>query len=142
MGKKDPEVWEIIIEAITAVAVCVFFGLQIYYAYIYESGILTMFYHLAPVVLLYVGMTVLQIYPELLNGSSEVLQEAVRMYAVRMVRNIKLLLVFGILLPSAADVLGISVDEAYSLLVLAGILGNIGYYILRIYKYNTKKKGR
>ncbi len=108
-----------------------------------ESGIATMVYRLLPLVLLYAAMTVLQIYPEFLNGmGSEPLQGMVRVYAVRMVRNIKLLLVFGILLPSAADVLGISVDEAYSLLVLAGILGNIGYYILRIYKYNTKKKGR
>lgn len=143
MPKKDIQVWEIIIELIAAVAAAVIIALQLYYGYIYESGIAAMVYRLLPLVLLYAAMTVLQIYPEFLNGmGSEPLQGMVRVYAVRMVRNIKLLLVFGILLPSAADVLGISVDEAYSLLVLAGILGNIGYYILRIYKYNTKKKGR
>ena len=143
MPKKDIQVWEIIIESIAAVAAVVIIALQLYYGYIYESGIATMVYRLLPLVLLYAAMTVLQIYPEFLNGmGSEPLQGMVRVYAVRMVRNIKLLLVFGILLPSAADVLGISVDEAYSVLVLSGILGNIGYYILRIYKYNTKKKGR
>lgn len=140
MGKKDPEVWEIIIEAITAVAVCVFFGLQIYYAYIYECGILTMFYHLAPVVLLYVGMTVLQIYPELLNGSSEVLQEAVRMYAVRMVRNSKLLLIVGVLAPSIADAISVEMNAAYSLFIMVGVIGTIGYYIFRIYRYNSSSK--
>lgn len=143
MPRKDMQIWEIIIESVTAVAVLAIIGMQLYYGYLYESGIGTIIYRLLPLVLLYVGLTVLQVFPELLNGvGSEPLQGMVRIYAIRMVRNIKLLLTLGMLLPSAADVLGISVNAAYSLLVLAGILGNIGYYIFRIYQYNAKKKGR
>ena len=116
MPKKDIQVWEIIIESIAAVAAVVIIALQLYYGYIYESGIATMVYRLLPLVLLYAAMTVLQIYPEFLNGmGSEPLQGMVRVYAVRMVRNIKLLLVFGILLPSAADVLGISFKDLFLL---------------------------
>lgn len=143
MPKKETEIWEIIIETAAAVAALVILGLQIYYGYVYESSVVTMLYHLLPLALLYAGMTVLQIFPEFLNGgNSEPLQGMVRTYAIRMVRNIKLLLVLGMLFPSAADVLGIQVNAAYSLLVLGGILINIGYYIYRIYKYNTRKKGR
>ncbi len=147
MSKKDMQLWELTIESVTAAAALVIIGMQLYCGYRYESGFLTMVYRLLPLVLLYAGMTVLQIFPELLNGAgSEPLQGTVRKYAIRMVRNIKFLLVLGLLAPSAADVLGIRMDAAYSLLILAGILGNIGYYIFRIYlcnkKNNTKKKGR
>lgn len=143
MPKKETELWEIIIEAVAAVAALVFIGLQVYYSYIYENVMVTLVYHLLPFVLLYAGMTILQIFPEFLNGAgSEPLQGMIRTYAVRMIRNIKFLIVLGMLFPSAADVLGIEVDAAYSLLVFGGILLNIGYYIYRIYQHNTKKKGR
>ena len=142
MPKKEPQLWEIIIETLSAAALMIYFGLQLYYGYLYESSITTMLFHLLPAVLLYAGLVVLQLFPEFLNGrNSEPLQGMVRTYAVRMVRNIKFLLMLGVLFPSIADILGISADAAYSLLILGGILANIGYYIYRIYKYNTKKKG-
>ncbi len=141
MTKREWEIWEIIIETITLIAVGVFFGLQIYYVYVYESSILTLLYHLLPMFLLYAGPAVLQIFPELLNGfGSEPLQGKVRIYAVRMVRNSKMLVVFGILAPAVADVLGMKMNAAYSLLIMAGVLGNIGYYLYRIYQYNIKEK--
>ena len=141
MTKREQEIWEIIIETITLIAAGVFFGLQIYYVYVYESGILTLLYHLLPMFLLYAGLTVLQIFPELLKGfGSEPLQGKVRIYAVRMVRNSKMLVVFGILVPAAADVLGVKMNAAYSLLIMAAVLGNIGYYLYRIYQYNLKGK--
>ena len=142
MPKKETELWEIIIEAITAAALIGYVGLQIYYGYLYESSMITMIYHLLPVALLYAGMIVLQVFPEFLNGTnSEPLQGMVRTYAVRMVRNIKFLLMLGVLFPSVADILGLAVDAAYSLLILGGILGTVGYYIYRIFQYNHKKKG-
>ena len=39
MEKKDLEVWEIVTEVLTAAAAVVFFGLQVYYKYLYESEI-------------------------------------------------------------------------------------------------------
>ena len=143
MQKKELEIWEIIIETLSAAALIIFIGLQIYYSYLYESSMITILFRLLPVMLLYAGMIVLQIFPERLNGrNSEPLQGMVRIYAVRMVRNIKLLLMLGVLFPSVADVLGISANAAYSLLILGGILGTIAYYFYRIYTYNTKKKGK
>lgn len=143
MPKKEWELWEAVIEAVAVAALLVFFGLQIYYGVIYESSFVTIGYHLLSAVLLYAGLTVLQMFPEFLNGrNSEPLQGMVRIYAIRMVRNIKLLLILGIVFPSAADVLGITANAAYSFIISGGVLLDIGYYIYRIYQYNTKKKGR
>ena len=64
----------------------------------------------------------------------------VRIYAVRMVRLCKFLIVYGILVPSMADVMGMSIDEAYSLIVMAGVLAVIAYYIYRIYQYNKEEE--
>lgn len=141
MRKTEWKVWEIIIETVTVIAVLVFLGLQFYYGYIYERSLMTLLYHLLPVLCLYAGMTVLQIFPELLNGwSSEPLQGKVHTYGVRMVRNCKMLVVLGMLVPSAADALGIEMNAAYSLLVMAGVLGTIVYYLVRIYQHNSSKK--
>lgn len=142
MEKKEYKIWEIIIETVTAVGVIVFLGLQIYYRYVYESSFIVFLYHFLPVILLYAGMTVLQMFPEFLNGkNSEPLQGMVRVYAVRMLRNAKLLLILGLLLPSVADALGMGMNAAYSILIMAGILLNIVYYLYRIYYYNSQKKG-
>ena len=141
MKKQEWKAWEIVIEAVTAAAVLVFLGLQVYYAYLYDSGLMILLYHLLPVVFLYIGMTVLQRFPELLNGrGSEPLDKTVCMYAVRMVRNGKLLLILGMLVPSIADVLYIEVNAAYSLMIMAGILLNILYYFYRIFQYNSRKE--
>ena len=139
--KNEWKIWEIIIETITVIAVLVFIGLQIYYGYIYERSVMTLLYHLLPVLFLYAGMTVLQIFPELLNGnSSEPLQGKVHTYGVRMVRNCKMLVILGMLFPSVADALGIEMNAAYSLLVMVGVLGTMAYYLVRIYQYNSAKK--
>ncbi len=143
MGKRDLEAWEIVMETVTAVAVLVYIGLQIYYHYAYKGTMVTILYHLLPVILLYAGMTVLQAFPELLNGSrSEPLKGMVRTYAVRMVRNSKLLLILGMLLPSAADALGVGMDPVYSLLLMGGVLGTIAYYLYQIYRYNKNQEGK
>ena len=66
----------------------------------------------------------------------------VRTYAVRMVRSGKLLFMAGMLVPSAADALGVEMDGSDSFFVMAGILFTVGYYLFRIYQYNKKKKGK
>lgn len=140
MAKKEWEIWEVVIETVAVLAIIIFFGLQAYYAYVYESGIATILYHILPPALLYAGMTVLQIFPELLNGGGERLRGKVRIYAVRMARMCKMLLILGILLPSIADAAGIEMNAAFSLLFMAGILGAIAYYLYRIFQCNSKKK--
>lgn len=140
MSKRQLQLWEVIAEIITIIAVLIYLGMQIYYHYIYETTWDTMLYHLLPVAIIYAGMLVLQIYPELINvGGGEPLKGMVRVYAIRMIRNSKLLFVLGMLFPSAADALGIGMDGAYSLLIMGGILGIIGYYLYRIYRYNVNQ---
>lgn len=140
MSNKQLQPWEIIVETITIIAGLIYLGLQIYYRYIYETAWGTMLYHLLPVAIIYAGMLVLQIYPELINvGGGEPLKGMVRVYAIRMIRNSKLLFVLGMLFPSVADALGIGMDGAYSLLIMGGILGIIGYYLYRIYRYNVNQ---
>lgn len=140
MIKKEWNIWEIVIETVAVIAVIVFLGLQIYYGYIYERSVWTFLYRLLPVLFLYAGMTVLQIFPELLNGGGGPLPGKVHTYGVRMVRNCKMFVMLGMLFPSFADALGVEMDAAYSLFVMAGILGTIGYYLVRIYQYNSEKK--
>lgn len=145
MKKEEPGILDIVVETLTVIAVLAFFGLQIYYRVIYRTGWKTMVYHLLPVVLIYIGTLVLQAFPELLNGiNSEPLQGKVRTCAVRMVRNSKLFLIVGMLIPGIGDVLGMEIDPAYSLFIMACILGVIGYYLYQIYRYNMEKnhKGR
>lgn len=141
MMKKEWKIWEIIIETVTVVAALAFTGLQVYYGYLYKRSMTALIYHLLPVLCLYIGMMALQIFPELLNGfGSEPLQGKVRVYSVRMVRTCKMFVMLGMLFPSAADALGIEMDAAYSLFIMAGILGTIVYYLFRIYLYNSANK--
>ena len=141
--KKESELFEIVIETVTALAILIYIGLQIYYAYTYESSITVVLYHFLPVLFLYIGMTMLQIFPEYLNGiKSEPLKGMVRVYAVHMVRINKMFLIIGMLLPSIADALGIRMNPAYSLLLMGCVLGTIVYYLYKIYQYNKKQGGK
>ncbi len=141
MRDRKYEIWEVVLECIAAIAAIACLGLQIYAGYAYEAGMGALLHHMASLLILYAGMTALQIFPEALNGfGSEPLQGRVRVFAVRMIRNGKLFLTFGMLLPSVADALGARMNAAYSLLVMAATLGNIGYYMYRIFRHNSKKK--
>lgn len=140
MQKKDITMWDIVMETMTAMAVLIFTGLQIYYRVLYETTLGVVVYHMLPMLLIYVGMLILQYFPELLNGwNSEPLVGNVRIYAVRMVRMCKLFLVFGLLIPSIGDVLGMEIHAGYSLAVMLCILATIGYYLYRIFKYNSSQ---
>lgn len=141
MSKKQSQIWEIVMETVTAIAILVYLGLQIYYQYAYESSITTIVYHLLPMLLIYIGMTVLQQFPELLNGSqSEPLRGRVRIYAIHMIRSSKLLIVLGLLFPSVADAVEIQLNASYSLFIIGGVLIVIGYYLYRIYQHNANEK--
>lgn len=132
---------DIVLETITAMAVLLFAGLQIYYCVLYRTPFMTLVFHILPMALIYAGMLVMQRFPELLNGkNSEPLSGRVRMYAVRMVRWCKLLLALGLLVPTVGDVLGGGIDPAYSIFIMAGILGVIAYYLYRIYRNNSDSK--
>ena len=50
--KKESELFEIVIETVTALAILIYIGLQIYYAHTYESSITVVVYHFLPVLFL------------------------------------------------------------------------------------------
>lgn len=137
MRKNEMAIGDIILEALTIFGLMLYLGLQIFYLNRYPVRGITMVYHVLPMILLYAGMLFLQYHPELLNGrGSEPVTGKVRIYGVRMVRVCKFLLVYGIVAPGAADVAGIRLNEAYSLILMFCILAVIAYYIYRIYQYN------
>ncbi len=141
MRKNEMGIGDIIVESLTIFGMILYLGLQMFYICRYPIHGMTMVFHFLAVLLLYGGMMVLQCHPEFLNGrGSEPLTGKVRIYAVRMVRLCKFLIVYGILVPSMADVMGMSIDEAYSLIVMAGVLAVIAYYIYRIYQYNKEEE--
>ena len=140
MDKDTNKLWDIVAETLAAAALFAYVVLQIYYRYLYFEEVRGVSYELWFVPLLYVGMLVLQKYPEFLNGiQSEPLTGKVRFYAIRMLRNCKLLLMLGLLVPAIADVWGMYVNAAFSLFVIAGMLFVIGYYMYRIYEYNKSQ---
>ncbi|MDE6906410.1 MAG: hypothetical protein K2P76_16070 [Lachnospiraceae bacterium] len=141
MRKSEMGIGDIIVESLTIFGVILYLGLQMFYICRYPVRGMTMVSHFLTVLLLYGGMIVLQCHPEFLNGrGSEPLTGKVRIYAVRMVRICKFLIVYGILVPSMADIMGMGINEAYSLIVMIGILAVIAYYIYRIYQYNREEE--
>lgn len=137
MRKNEMTIGDMIVESVTVFGLILYIGLQFFYLSQYTVQGLTVVYHFLPMILLYAGMLLLQFRPEFLNGRGmEPVTGKVRIYAVRMVRICKLLLVYGIVVPSAADVAGINLNAAYSLIVMGCILAVIAYYIYRIFQYN------
>lgn len=140
MRKNEMGTGDMMVEALTVFGMILYLGLQMFYRSQYRISITTMAYHFLPVILLYGGLLLLQYHPEYLNGGGgEPVRGQVRIYAVRMVRICKFFIVYGILIPSMADVLGMTVNGAYSLIVMACILAVIAYYIYRIYQYNKNE---
>lgn len=140
MDKDTIKLWDVVSETLAAIAMCAYIGLQIYYKSLYFADTRWFSYDMLFVPLLYIGMLVLQRYPEFLNGMhSEPLTGKVRFYALRMLRSCKLLIMVGILIPAIADVWGIYVNEAFSLFLIVGLLVVIGYYMYRIYMYNKSQ---
>ena len=147
MRRNEMGIGDMIVESLTIFGMIMYLCLQMFYRRQYTIPAMTMVYHILPVILLYTGMMFLQYHPEILNGrGSEPVTGKVRIYAVRMVRVCKFLIVYGSLVPGVADVMGIGINEAYSLIVMGCILAVIAYYIFRIYQYNKeedrKKKNR
>lgn len=141
MRKNEMETGDIVAEVLALLEIGIYIGLQIFYKNIYNTGVGTLMYHLCPVLLVYAGMLTMQSMPELLNGAkSEPLEGKVRFYAVRMIRVCKLLFMTGFLVPSVADVCGIEINAAISLILMASVILVVAYYLYRIWKYNSSQR--
>lgn len=135
MKKNDMSTAALFAEAVGIVSAVLYFGLQIYYGISYGAGVLDVIMNIAAMILVYLGMTLLTIYPERVNGlSREVCSGDIRRYTCRMVRSAKLIFVEGLLFACICDVLGQEINAGYSLVIVALIVVTAVYYEYRIIK--------
>ncbi|MBQ8279829.1 MAG: transglycosylase [Roseburia sp.] len=122
-------------EAVGMVSALVYAGLQIYCGVLYSADVMTIFTNVLMLLLVYVGLTMLEIYPEKVNRlDPEVCTGKVRRYTIHMVLYAKLIFVISLLFAAICDVIGREVDGAYSLISVGlMVLVAVGYEI-KIFK--------
>lgn len=144
MKKSEMKTMDMVLESVCVMGVFVYILLQIFYMIRFGADIMTVVYRLITVLLIYAGLVIAQIYPEVINiGSNEKLTGKVRMYAVRMLRIMKLIIVYAFLIPSIGDLAELRIDAAYSLIAVGFLILDIVIYMYKIWDYNrsqTKKK--
>lgn len=135
MRKEDLTVSNAICETIGVVSTLLYIGLQIYCGILYGAGVITIFMNVAMVLLVYIGLTLLAIYPERVNGlDAEVCKGRIRSYTIHMVLYIKLIFVFSLVFTSICDVMGADVDGAYSLITVGLMILVAVLYEIKIFQ--------
>ena len=141
MKKNHLSTETLVLEIISAIAALFYMGLQVYYGIVYGAGAVRIVMNVLILILVYMGLTVLAIYPERVNGlPREVCTGAIRKYTIRMVELIKLVFVLSLLFTSICDALGYRVDAAYSLIVMGLILVVAVVFEVKIIKILRKLK--
>lgn len=89
--KKNEMTWQVmLVEAVGIVSAIAYLGLQIYYGIAFHVNPLHLMMNLVFMILVYVGLTLLAVYPERVNGlTREVCSGKIRQYTLRMVRTVK-----------------------------------------------------
>ena len=133
MRKEDLSLPAIFLETGIMLLGLVYIGLQIFYGIYYGISVLKIAMNLLAMILVYVGLPMLSVYPERINIiSEEICVGAIRKYSIRMVRLVKAVFVVGLLIPSVCDAIGIGIQAAYSLIVMGLILAISVYYEWKI----------
>lgn len=123
MRKDEMTTMDLLLEAIGVVSGLIYIGMQIYYGVTYGANVVQLMLNLLVFVLMYAGLTLLQVYPERVNNLSlEICQGKIRRYTVTMIRLIKLIFILCLLFTSICDVMGIEMEAAYSLIVVGLII--------------------
>lgn len=135
MRKEDLTIGNAICEAVGIVSTLLYLGLQIYCGILYGAEAVTIFMNVAMVLLVYVGLTLLAIYPERVNGLAlEVCTGKIRSYTIHMVLYIKLVFVLSLVFTSICDVMGADVDGAYSLITVGLMILISVLYEIKIFQ--------
>lgn len=141
MKKEDMTTIDLLLEAVGIVSTLLYLGLQIYYGISYGANLVTVLMNGAVLVLVYLGLTMLTIYPERVNGlTKETCSGQVRRYTIHMVRLIKLIFVTGLLFASICDVMGHEINSGYSIIVVVLVVLVAVYYEWKIIRILRKKK--
>lgn len=141
MKKEDMTTIDLLLEAVGIVSTLLYLGLQIYYGISYGANLVTVLMNGAVLVLVYLGLTMLTVYPERVNGlTKETCSGQVRRYTIHMVRLIKLIFVTGLLFASICDVMGHEINSGYSIIVVVLVVLVALYYEWKIIRILRKKK--
>ncbi|MDD6306912.1 MAG: transglycosylase [Clostridiales bacterium] len=141
MRKEEVTIIDLLLEAVGIVSGLVYMGLQIYYSMIYGVNPVTIVMNGAVLILVYIGLTLLSVYPEKVNGlTREACSGLVRKYTIHMVRLVKLIFVLGLLFTSICDVLGHQLNSGYSMIVVILVVVTVVYYEGKIIHILRKKK--
>ena len=117
MRKEDMTPVNAVLEAIGIVGSLIYIGLQIYCGILYGADIMITITNIVMVILIYVGLTILSNCPEKVNRlDPEICIGKVRKLTIQMLMFVKLIFVLSLLFTSVCDVIGMSLDEAYSLI--------------------------
>lgn len=143
MKKEDMTTAEIFAEAVGVVCALLYVGLQIYYGVVYGVAGTQIMMNVAMLILVFAGLTLLQVYPERVNGlSREVCSGKVRKLTIHMVGIAKLIFVVSLLFTTICDVMGHQLNSGYSLVVVVLIVVVslvYEYRIIKILKNNVKR---
>lgn len=141
MKKEEITMADMLLEAVGIVSGIIYLGLQIYYGTLYGVSPFTILMNAAVLILVYIGLTLLSVYPERVNGlSKEICTRKIRKYTVHMVRLVKLIFVLGLLFASICDVLGHQINSGYSIIVVVLVIITVLYYEGKIIHILRKKK--
>lgn len=141
MKKEEITMADMLLEAVGIVSGIIYLGLQIYYGTLYGVSLFTILMNAALLILVYIGLTLLSVYPERVNGlSKEICTGKIRKYTVHMVRLVKLIFVLGLLFASICDVLGHQINSGYSIIVVVLVIITVLYYEGKIIHILRKKK--
>lgn len=141
--RKEEMTWQAMLaEAVALVMAVIYVGLQIYYAFSYGVSPMNIMMNIVVMVLVYVGLTLLGVYPERINGlSKEVCTKDVRKYSIRMVRIAKLVFVGGLLFASICDVMGKELPAWYTvgmIILMVVVAACYEFKIIRILRERYK----
>lgn len=141
MKKEEMTLIDLLAEAVGIVAALVYLGLQIYYGITFGVNLFQILMNAVMLVLVYIGLTLLQVYPEKVNGlSHEICVGKIRKYTIHMVRLVKLIFVASLLFTTICDVMGHELKSGYSLVVVAVIVVTALLYEYKIIKLLKEKR--
>jgi hypothetical protein len=139
MRKRDMNTIELFAEAVGIVAALVYVGLQIYYGVSYGLGVGAVAGNVVAMILVYLGLSLLECYPERVNGLTvERCKGDIRRYTIRMIRISKLIFTGSLLLTSICDAMGHELNAGYSILVVIAIVLTAVYYEYKIIRILRK----
>lgn len=119
MRKEDLSIPALLLEAIVIILGLVYIGLQIFYGIYYRVAPYKLILNLLAMILVYLGLSLLSMYPERINGLlPEQCKGKIRSYSLWMLRLVKAIFVTSLLIPCVFDAMGVDISSVYSLIVI------------------------